>query len=304
MSGASEHSDGARTGLALALAAYLVWGASPLFWRLLDAGAWEIVAHRCGWALILLTPIVAASKPDWRALFTIRRLKWAAVGALLIGSNWLVFIWAATHDRVLEASLGYFIGPLVNVVLGVALLRERLSGAQKIAIALAALGVAAPILADGRVPLIALYLAVSFALYAFVRKRLDVGGAAGLFLECLLIAPAGLVGVIWFEATGRGHFLELSWQPVLLIAAGVVFTAGVLLVFILAARRLSMSALGLLQYIAPTLQFAIGLLLGEPFPASRAVAFALIWAGLAIYTVDFLRHHRLSRAGRRASPVG
>lgn len=294
----------AKAGLVFALAAYVAWGVSPIYWQWFDAGPWEIVAHRGVWAVLALAPFVWARNRGLRGLFTGRRVLWAAVGALLIGSNWLAFIWAVTNGHVLESSLGYFIGPLVNVVLGVAFLHERLRPMQTAAVALAFAGVAIPIVAEGHVPLVALFLAVSFSLYALVRKRLDVDGATGLFLECLLFAPFGVAGVIWFEATGRGHFLEASWQPVLLIAAGVVFTAGVLLLFLLAARRLTLSTVGLIQFVSPTIQFFIALALGEAFPPARAAAFAVIWIGLILYAADIVRHERAAALKRRASPVG
>ncbi len=294
----------ARTGFILAFSAYVIWGLSPLYWLLFDASAWEIVAHRSAYAALALAPFVLRKTPNPLRLFTPARTRWVLLAALLIGSNWLVFIWAVTNGHVLESSLGYFIGPLVNVALGVALLRERLRRAQIAAVALAAVGVAIPVVTSTHVPLIALYLAFSFSLYALVRKRLDVDGATGLFLESLLLAPFGIAAAVWIQASGNGHFLEWSAQPFLLVSAGVVFTAGVLLLFIEGARRLKFSTLGLLQFITPTLQFAIGLMLGEAFPPERAAAFVLIWAGLGLYTADLLRHERAAYLRRRPSPVG
>lgn len=299
----TAHSD-AKAGFAFALIAYVIWGISPIYWQWFEAGPWEILAHRSYWAVIALIPIMIAKRVALRGLLTPRRMLWAALGAFLIASNWTVFIWAVTNGHILESSLGYYINPLMNVALGVLVLRERLRPIQMAAVGLAAVGVAVPVFGEGHVPWVALYLAGSFSLYALVRKRLDVDGATGLFLECLLIAPFGLAAGIWFEATGRGHFLELSWQPILLISAGVVFTAGVLLLFLMAARRLTLSALGLIQFVSPTLQFAIALMLGEAFPLTRAVAFTLIWAGLALYAADIVRHGRAEALKRRASPVG
>ncbi len=295
----------ARAGFGFALTAYAIWGASPLYWLMYQAGPWEIVAHRTLWAALALLPLALARNPRLAGLFTPRRILWALLGALLIGSNWLVFIWAATSGHILETSLGYFIGPLVNVALGVLFLRERLRPIQKAAVLLAFIGVAIPVIAAGRVPVVALYLAVSFSLYAYVRKRLDVDAASGLFLETLLIAPFGLVAIIWLESSGAGHFLQWSWQPLLLVSAGVVFTAGVLLLFIEGARRLRFSTLGLVQFVSPTMGFGAGLALGEAFPPERAAAFVLIWAGVALYIADIVRDGRAEAARRRAaSPVG
>ena len=294
----------ARAGFGFALSAYVMWGLSPLYWQWFETGPLEIVAHRTIWATLALLPFVLAANPRLTGLFTAQRIFWGAVGALLIGSNWLVFIWAVSRGQVLEVSLGYFMGPLMNVALGVIFLRERLRPAQIAAVALAVVGVAAPIIASGHVPAVALFLGASFSLYALVRKRLDVGGATGLFLESLLLTPFGIAGVLWFETSGTGRFLEWSWQPVLLISAGVIFTAGVLQLFILGARRLTLSTMGLIQFIAPTIQFVIGLIMGEAFPPARAIAFVFIWVGLAIYAADMLRHERARALQRRASPVG
>lgn len=306
MSPAPPQNDPAqlRAGLIYAFSCYLIWGLSPLYWVLYTAGAGEIVAHRAVWAALALVPVVLLRTPDVRALFTWRRLRWAALGAVLITTNWAVFIWAVTHGHVLESSLGYFMGPLINVALGVIFLRERLRRSQMAAVGLAFIGVLIPLIASDHLPWIGLFLAISFSSYALVRKKLDVNGVNGLFLEVLIIAPFGLAAVIWLEATGQGTFLVLNWQPVLLILSGVIFTAGVLLLFSLGARRLPLSTLGLMQYLAPTLQFFIGLKLGEAFPPDRAAAFIFIWTGLIIYSWDMYRNDRRARKQRRLAAAG
>jgi len=296
-----------RAGLAYAFFCYLIWGVSPLYWALYVSPPFEIVAHRAIWAAAALAPFAILRNPSFLRLFTWRRMSWAAIGGVLILANWVAFIWAVTNGFVLEASLGYFIGPLINVALGLIFLGERLRKAQWVAVGLAFIGVTIPVVASGQIPVIGLFLAVSFSLYAFVRKRLDVDGATGLFLEVLLLSPFALIAVIWLQASGAGHFFTWSAEPVLLIFAGAAFTAGVLLLFGLGARRLPLSTLGLIQYLAPSIQFGIGIWQGEAFPAARAAAFAFIWTGLAIYTWDLIVTERAARRKRRleaSSPVG
>jgi len=288
-----------REGLLYAFSAYLLWGVSPLYWNLFQAAPLEIIAHRGVWACLTLAPFVWFRKADIAHVFASGwRLGSAALAAVLIAVNWLVFIWAVQNGAVLEASLGYFIGPLVSVALGVALLGERLRRPQAVAIGLAAIGVAVPLVVAGRVPLIALALAVSFSLYAYVRKRADVDGAAGLFLETAILFPLALGYVAWLEWTGAGRFIEASFQPVLLVLSGTVMTAGILLLFILGTRRLRLSTVGLIQFLAPSMQFGIGLLQGEPFPPERAVAFAFIWSGIAIFVWDVVRADRAAKRAR------
>lgn len=306
MNAATASTDPAefRSGLIYAFLTYTIWGISPLYWALYSGPPVEIVAHRALWAAVALAPFVLIKAPSIAALFSLRRVKWAAIGAVLITANWGAFIWAVTNGYVLEASLGYFMGPLINVALGMIFLGERLRRAQWVAVGLALIGVLIPLVASESLPVIGLFLATSFSFYALVRKKLDVDGKTGLFLEAAMVAPFGLAAAIWFEATGRGTFLEASWQPFLLIFSGTVFTAGVLLLFSLGARRLPLSTLGLMQYIAPTLQFIIGLAQGEAFGADRAAAFLFIWSGLAVYTWDMYLSDRRRRRDRRLAAAG
>lgn len=299
---AESESARLKAGLIYALSAYILWGLSPIYWRWFESAPLEIIAHRTIWAAVALAPFVWFRREALAFVLKSRaRTLSTALAAVLIGANWGAFIWAVQNDHVLEASLGYYIGPLVNIAFGVIFMSERLNRRQAFAIALAAAGVMIPLIAQGRLPVVALFLAFSFSLYALVRKRSEVDGAAGLFLETAMLSPFALIGVIWFEASGTGRFLELSWQPVLLIFAGVVATAGILLLFILGARRLRLSQIGMLQFIAPTLQFFLGLAYGEAFPMSRAAAFAFIWAGLAFYVWDLVATSRKRRKAERAA---
>jgi len=214
----------------------------------------------------------------------------------LISVNWLVYIWAVHAGRVLEASLGYFVNPLVNVLLGVVFLREPLSRPQKISVAIATLGVAVLVLSAGRFPWVALVLALSFGTYGLLRKKERIDAVGGLFLETGLVAPLAALWLLHLARSGAGHFGEGPRLTLLLAAAGVI-TAVPLIWFALGVQRLRLSTIGLLQYLAPSMQFSIAVFLfHEPFTASHGVAFACIWGSLALYTWDTLRALRRAEA--------
>jgi chloramphenicol-sensitive protein RarD len=289
-----------RVGVAYAAAAYATWGLFPAYFRLL-AGipAREILAHRIAWSAGFLVVVLSALRQWTEVVRTLKRpgaLPTLAATALLISANWLVYIWAVNSGRVLDASLGYFVNPLVTVLLGVAFLRDRLSRAQKVAVALAGLGVAVLVAAAGRFPWIALALALTFGTYGLLRKRLQVDALSGLFAEVALLAPAALLYLGLLAATGDAHFGASAPSTALLASTGVA-TAVPLLWFAAGVQRLPLPTVGLLQYVNPTIQLAIAVFaFGEPFTRPTAAAFACIWASLAIYTADAFAATRRARA--------
>jgi chloramphenicol-sensitive protein RarD len=250
----------------------------------------EVLAHRVVWSLVLLAALLAArgGPGAFRAPFRREKLPLLAVTTALISTNWLVYIWAVQVGRVLEASLGYFVNPLVNVLLGVAFLGESLSRRQRLAVALAGLGVAVLVVRAGTFPWISLVLAVSFGLYGLLRKRAGVDAVGGLLAETALLAPLALALLGARAAAGEGAFGTEARLTLLLAAAGVI-TALPLVWFTLAVHRLRLSTMGLVQYVAPSSQFLLAVLLyREPFGRAHAAAFACIWASLAIYSWDAL----------------
>jgi chloramphenicol-sensitive protein RarD len=283
-----------RTGLLLGIGAYTLWGVLPLYLRLLnDVPASQVLAHRVIWSLLLLGIVVMVLRRSAtiRVAAQGRTLLLLAASAALIAVNWLVYIWSVQNGHVLEASLGYFINPLVNVALGVAVLHERIRRWQAIAIAAAAAGVA--VLAFGGGALwISLTLAVSFGVYGLIRKIAAIDALGGLTVETLLLAPFCLAIIVMAGSNGTGAFGADRGTDALLILAGAV-TAAPLLMFAAAARRLRYSTMGLLQYIAPTLQFLQAVLLfGEVVRPAQMAAFALIWVACALYAWDSLRASR------------
>lgn len=284
-------------GVAATLAAFLMWGFAPVYFKSVGrAGALEILSHRVVWSVLLLAVAVLATRSRAQireALGGPRRWGLLLVTSLLITGNWLLYIWAVNAGHIVDSSLGYFINPLVNVALGVAFLRERLTRAQGVAIALACAGVASLVVALGRLPWLALVLPVQFGLYGLLRKKADVDPLVGLLAETALVAPAALAWLGWLAVQGRCAFLEHGTGFALLLAFAGVMTAVPLLFFGHGTQRLRLSTVGLIQYVSPTCQLAAGVALyGEPFTRAHAVAFGLIWAGLVLYSVDAVRRSR------------
>jgi chloramphenicol-sensitive protein RarD len=284
-------------GLAYGVAAYGLWGFMPLYIKAVRAvPLLEVLCHRVVWALVLLLPLVWRQGELGSVLVAVRRPRTLAILAtstLAIAVNWLVYIWAVVHGRLLEGSLGYYINPLVNVLLGVVVLGERLDRPVRVAVAIAAVGVAWLTVGMGTPPWIALALAASFGLYGLMRKLAPVGALAGLVIETAFLMPLAGGYLVWAMLTGRSAFLAGNpTLSLLLLLAGPV-TAIPLLCFAGAARRLPLSTMGFLQYLSPTLQFLLAVLLyGEPFDRSRAVAFGFIWTALAVFAVYNARHGR------------
>jgi chloramphenicol-sensitive protein RarD len=282
-------------GLVAALAAYLSWGAFPLYFKALAAvPPVQILAHRVLWSAVFLCGLVTLRRRWGEALEVLRggRLPIYVVTTLLISGNWLLFIWAVNTGRILEASLGYFVNPLVNVLLGALFLRERLSRRQALAIALAGAGVLALVVRLGAFPWVSLALALTFALYALLRKKAHIDAVVGLLVETLLLAPVALLYLAALARAGQGAFGAAPATTALLALAGVV-TAVPLIWFAVGVRALRLSTMGLVQYVTPTCQFLLAVALyRERFTAAHAVAFGCIWASLALYTFDALRGRR------------
>ena len=290
-----------RAGLLMGAGAFALWGLYPFYFKALGhVPALEIVAHRIFWSTLVLALIIqlrGAWGPVTAALFD-PGLRWGlAATTLLIATNWFAYVLAVTSGQVLDASLGYFLCPLVNVALGVLVLKERLAQAQIAAVGLATAAVVLLIVTLGIVPKIALFLAISFGLYGLIRKRLPVDPLSALFLECALLIPAGIAVALWLGLAGSSRTLEGDgWTLFLLSLSGIV-TVGPLLLFGLGAKRLRLSTVGILQYIAPTMLFVEGVVwFGEPLDPWRFAAFVLIWAALVIYTIDGILRARTAAA--------
>jgi chloramphenicol-sensitive protein RarD len=299
-----------RSGYVYGVIAYVLWGFFPLYWRLLRPSTpVEILAHRIVWSLVFVLGVVAVQR-SWRRLRGLlrpRTLLTIGLASVLIGINWGTYIYGVNADRVVETSLGYFINPLVTVLLGVVVLRERLTAAQWIAIGVGTVAVGVLTVDYGHIPVVALVLSASFGLYGLVKKRLQVPAADGLALESGLLAVPAAGFLMVLAGTGDSSFGTVSaLHTALLVASGVV-TAIPLLAFAGAANRIPLSALGLLQYLAPILQLACGvLILHEPMPPARLFGFGLVWVALAIFTWDGVRRVRTARhaPAPRPEPTG
>lgn len=282
-----------RSGIIYAALAFLCWGLFPIYFHALgDVPPMQILAHRMLWSLGFLL-IVLLLRRQWKWLNVVRqpRVFFSFVlSALLLSANWLVYIWSVTNHHVIEASLGYFINPLVNIMLGYLILKERLRAVQWVAIAIAALGVAWLTWQTGTVPWIALFLAFSFGSYGLLRKTAALGALEGLSFETIVLFPLAAAYVIWLTVNGQNVFINTDSDTtrVLLVMAGPL-TAIPLLLFASGARRIPLSILGLLQYLSPTLQFLLGVwLFKEAFTADRLVGFALIWSALILFAGEGL----------------
>lgn len=284
-------------GIWYAAGAYSIWGMFPIYFKWLQhVPALQIVSHRIVWSFLILVGIVLHGTP-WRAFrakaLNARVLCIYAAAALLIATNWLVYVWAVNAGRIVETSLGYFITPLVNVFLGVLFLRERLRPWQWVAIALAGAGIFYVALSYGALPWIALTLAFSFGTYGLIKKTAPLGAVHGLTLETGVLLLPALVYLLYVESGGRGAFLHADpLSDLLLVGAGVI-TMIPLLLFASATQRIPLSLLGILQYITPTLQFLLGVLVyGEPFARAQLIGFGIVWAALVIFSVEGYWKHR------------
>jgi chloramphenicol-sensitive protein RarD len=300
-----------RRGVLYGVACYLLWGLFPLYWPLLEpAGSIEILAHRIVWSLFVVATVLAVTR-SWawvRPLLADRAtLARMALAAVLISVNWATYIWGVNNDHVVETSLGYFINPIVTVLIGVVVLHERLRRVQWAAIGLGTIAVLVLAVDYGRPPWIALTLAFSFGTYGLLKKQVGatVGAVQSLTVETAVLFVPALTFLVVLDARGDGQLGHTGLGHGLLLASAGIATAVPLLFFASAARRIPLSTLGLLQYIAPVLQFLTGVLLyDEPMPTSRWVGFVLVWAALAILTFDGLRQgHRTRRDARAQLPM-
>lgn len=285
-------------GVFQALLAYVFWGLFPLFWRqLIDVEAFQLVSHRVVWSFVLLVGF---------ALFTFRigktdffRISWSniliySIAGLLIGINWFLYVWAVNSGHIIECSLGYFINPLFSVLLGVIFFNERLRTWQWIPLGLAAAGVLYLSLAFGSVPWIAITLATSFSLYGMVKKKAHLQPVQGLIMETSVLLLPSLIFLIMREQSGTGAFLHMGTKTDILLISGGLVTTIPLILFASAVRKISLSMIGMLQYVSPTLQFLCGVLIyGEEFTRRQFVGYGLVWFGLLLFAIDsYLAHRR------------
>jgi chloramphenicol-sensitive protein RarD len=304
--------DDERRGLLMAVGAFTIWGLFPLYWPLFEpAGAGEILAHRVVWSLVAMAVLLLVTKRSaaFRAIWADRRLRTLmTVSALLIGVNWFTYIWGVNNDYVVETSLGYYINPLVTVMLGVFVLGERLRRLQWTALAVGFVAVLVLSFQLGRPPYIALVLAVTFGSYGLVKKKAGVGPTEGVTFEALVLAPLAIGYLVFATVGGTAEaWSDGAWHIVLLSTMGVV-TALPLLLFAGATNRISLTSVGLIQYVTPTLQFILGVtVFHEAMPPARWAGFLLVWCALIILTGDSLaaaRRRRGVSAGRSDVPAG
>ncbi|UPW18490.1 EamA family transporter RarD [Agarivorans sp. TSD2052] len=286
-----------KHGVIFALAAYVMWGFAPVYFKsLTQVPAYEILAHRVIWSCVFVAALLGLGK-QWGAVSAVikqpRQLATLALTSVLIGLNWLIFIWAVNNDRMLDASLGYYINPLFNVVLGMLFLGERFRRAQWVAIGLALSGVLIQVISYGSLPWIAISLAVSFGFYGLLRKKVNLGALPGLFVETLWLFPLALAYLGLFADSATSHLLgNTSSLNILLLSAGIVTTLP-LLCFAAAATRLRLSTIGFFQYIGPSLMFILATsVYGEELEPMKLLTFAFIWLGLSVFTWDALRNQR------------
>lgn len=285
-----------KTGLIFGVSAYVLWGLFPLYWPLLEpAGAFEIVGHRAVWSLVFCAIALTITKAIKPALATMRRPKVFAklfAATALISVNWIVYIWATNNGHVVEASLGYYINPIIIIAIGVLLLKERMRKLQWASVSIAAFGVLVLTIDYGRLPWIALALALSWGTYGFIKKQLGLGALEGLGIETAISAPFYLAYLAWIGSQGNGHFTSGPGLTLLLIGSGVV-TAVPLLLFNGAGNRLPYTIIGLLQFITPTLQFSIGVWVRhEEMSQARWAGFLIIWTALVVLAIDLVRSSR------------
>ncbi len=300
MTASTPAADLSRAPMMAGVASYVMWGFLPLLFMALahyDFSSFEILAHRAVWSVLWaggLVLLASQGQQVWRVLTTPKTLGWLVASTLFILVNWGGYVWATTHGATLEASLGYYINPLLNMAVGAFLFRDRLGRWGYVAIALAAVGVVIQTVALGRPPWIALMLAFSFCAYGVIRKRVPVDAQAGLFIECLLILLPGLAYVGWLQSQGQSHAFDSLPAFALAFSTGPA-TVLPLVLFAWAARRLTLSTMGFIQFIAPTLQFGVGVMAGEALTPLRIVSFGFIWLGVAVFLFAAVRQARAAK---------
>ena len=289
-----------RKGIGYGLAAYGLWGAVPVFWPLVArAGSLELLAHRVVWSLVIsvVLALVVLPKGWYRRMASRRTLLMLGLAAAVVSVNWGVYIWAVNHGHVVETSLGYYINPILSILVGVVVLGERMAALQWVSVGLAVLAVVVLTVEYGRLPWISLVLAASFATYGVMKKQVNGGAVETLTIESALLTPVALGYLVYLQAHGGSTFVTLGWAHSLLLVATGVVTVVPLLFFAASATRLPLSTLGLLQYLAPTLQFILGIAyFHEQMSTGRWVGFGLVWVALMIMSGHGI--HRASRRGR------
>ncbi|BCL71595.1 putative Permease of the drug/metabolite transporter (DMT) superfamily RarD [Vibrio nigripulchritudo MADA3029] len=296
----TDEQQRSRQGVIFAVSAYTMWGIAPIYFKALEqVPALEILSHRVIWSFVFLAILLQAGR-HWHSVVSVfkrpKTFGLLAVTGLLVGINWLIFIWAVNADHMLDASLGYYINPLLNVLLGMMFLGERLRKLQWLAVFLAAIGVLVQLVVFGSVPIVAIALAFSFGFYGLLRKKINMDAQTGLFIETLVMLPAAAIYVFFIanSATSDMSTNSLSLN-LLLFAAGIVTTLP-LLCFTGAATRIKLSTLGFFQYIGPSLMFLLAVLVyGEAFTLDKAVTFGFIWGALLVFSVDGIRNSKKSR---------
>jgi chloramphenicol-sensitive protein RarD len=279
------------------IGAYVLWGFFPIYWKFLHVvPALQVIGHRISWSFIVLILFILLTKQwqDFRAVaFHPKTVATYALAGVLLSINWLVYVWGVNAGFIVETSLGYFINPLLSVLLGVIFLRERLRLAQWIPVLIAAIGVFYLTFVYGRLPWIALSLAFSFGIYGLVKKIAPLGSLYGLTLETAMVFPAALIYLLFVNSTGEGAFLHDGLTIDLLLAGAGIVTTIPLLMFASAAKQIPLSMVGILQYIAPTLQFLIGVFIyKEPFDQAHLIGFGIVWLALVIFWVENYLAHR------------
>jgi chloramphenicol-sensitive protein RarD len=291
-----EHSDAEiRTGVIVGLAAYALWGIFPVYFKIVGSvPPTEVLVHRVVWAVPFGALIILARRQwaDVRLAFSNpKMISWLGLAAISISLNWLIYIWAVQHERIFEASLGYYINPLIYVLAGVLLLNERLSRLQLTAVVLAATGVTVMTISRGQFPWVAISLAVLFTAYGVIRKQVAIGAMPGLFVETLLLFLPALAWMTWL---GYGQRLVLGEDlpmSLLLMLAGPI-TVVPLLLFAIAAKRLTLTTIGFMQFLGPTLQFMTGIYYGEPLTTAHMICFGFVWAAVIVFSVDAMQKQR------------
>lgn len=284
-------------GFVSGTAAFLIWGLCPIYWKVLaHVPAVETITHRIVWSFLFLIPVISL-QGKWPEFISVikspRSLVMLMLTTLMVAMNWFLFIWSINHNHIIQTSMGYYINPIVNVALGMVILKERLNRHQAVAVALAVMGVLYMTFRFGRFPVIALALAVTFSLYGLLRKMLGINSAVGLSIETLLLTLPGIGYLVMLEQQGGGTFGHTGIVIDLFLVGTAFLTALPLLLFNIAANRITLTAVGFLQYIAPSVTFILAVFVyDEPLSVHQLISFVFIWAALFVYTADSIRTYR------------
>ncbi|MDH3575860.1 MAG: EamA family transporter RarD [Desulfobacteraceae bacterium] len=288
------------SGVVYASSAFLIWGLSPIYWKVMrDIPAFEIIMHRVIWSFFFLIIVLVFQKHWNEFMAAVKKPRTFMIlipTTILLGFNWFIYIWAINNEHILQASLGYFINPLINVLLGMLFLRERLRRLQTMSLALATIAVLYLTFYHGEFPWIALSLAFAFGFYGLIRKVAPVSSLVGLFIEMLFLSGPALAYILFLNSKGIGALFHISLKIDLFLMGAAFLTAVPLLLFTMGTRRLNLSTVGFLQYIAPSCMFLLGVFLyNEPISSAQIFAFVLIWTALFIYSTDAARYYRLAK---------